>query len=145
MDMPEVRERWPQILEALKRRGLKGEAEPMLISAITGENVRQLLYRAAQRLLETPPLEEMEMETVPVYRMVEDPRHFTIEHTAGGWRVHGKAIERSAAMTYWEFDASVRRFQRILKTLGIEDALRKAGVEEGEIVFIGEYELEWQD
>jgi len=48
-------------------------------------------------------------------------------------------------MTYWEYDESVRRFQRILKTLGIEDALRAAGVKPGDTVFIGDYELEWAD
>jgi len=48
-------------------------------------------------------------------------------------------------MTYWEYDASIRRFQKILHALGIEDALRKAGVEEGDMVFIGDYALEWTD
>jgi GTP-binding protein len=143
MDMPEVKERWPKILAGLKRRGLKGEAEPVLVSAITGENVRELLYKASQRLKETPPMEEI--EAVPVYRMAEDPRQFTIKQGDDGWHVHGKAIERAAAMTYWEYEASVRRFQRILQVLGIEDALRKAGVQEGEMVFIGDFELEWTD
>ena len=55
------------------------------------------------------------------------------------------AIERAASMTYWEYDQAARRFQRILKTLGIEDALREAGVEAGDTVFIGDFELEWQD
>jgi GTP-binding protein len=55
------------------------------------------------------------------------------------------AIERAAAMTYWEYDQSVRRFQRILQTLGIEDALRKAGIAVGETVYIGDYELEWEE
>ena len=48
-------------------------------------------------------------------------------------------------MTYWEYDQSVRRFQRILQTLGIEDALRQAGVKTGDTVYIGEFELEWED
>ena len=48
-------------------------------------------------------------------------------------------------MTYWEYDDSIRRFQRILRTIGIEEGLRKAGVQTGETVFIGDYELEWQD
>ena len=48
-------------------------------------------------------------------------------------------------MTYWEYDQSIRRFQHILKALGIEDALRQAGVEEGDIVMIGNHELEWSD
>ncbi len=82
---------------------------------------------------------------MPVYRPESDPRHFTISRENAGWRVHGEAIERAAAMTYWEYDQSVRRFQRILGALGIEDALRAAGVREGETVYIGEYELEWSE
>ena len=57
----------------------------------------------------------------------------------------GEAIERAAAMTYWEHFQSVRRFQRILQALGIQAALRKAGVQNGDNVFIGDYELEWSD
>jgi GTP-binding protein len=48
-------------------------------------------------------------------------------------------------MTYWEYDDSIRRFHNILKALGIDDALRKAGVSEGDNVYIGDYMLEWQD
>ena len=48
-------------------------------------------------------------------------------------------------MTYWEYDQSIHRFQRILETLGIDAALRKAGVQEGDTVKIGEYELEWRE
>jgi GTP-binding protein len=82
---------------------------------------------------------------MPVYRLESDPRDFKVKQTQEGWRVTGEAIERAAAMTYWEHDQSVRRFQRILQTLGIEDALLKVGVQPGDTVFIGEYELEWQD
>ncbi|MFN2148602.1 MAG: Obg family GTPase CgtA [Anaerolineales bacterium] len=46
-------------------------------------------------------------------------------------------------MTYWEYDESVRRFQKLMDTLGIEAALREAGIETGDTVHIGEYELEW--
>ena len=57
----------------------------------------------------------------------------------------GQAIERAASMTYWEHYDSMRRFQRILETLGVDKALREAGVQNGDTVFIGDYELEWQD
>jgi GTP-binding protein len=40
---------------------------------------------------------------------------------------------------------SIRRFQKILQSLGIDAALRKAGVQNGDTVFIADYELEWQD
>lgn len=137
MDLPEVAARWPEIAKELKKRGY----EAMAISALRGENVRLLLYRAAQLLKQSPP--PSPMEAVPVYRLEDDARSFHIQRIPGGWRVTGEAIERAAAMTYWEYEQSVRRFQRILQTLGVEDALRQAGVQPGDTVFIGDYELEW--
>ena len=106
-------------------------------------NLRALLYRTALLLEETPQAEQE--DTIPVYRVESDPRAFQVARTAGGWRVSGAAIERAASMTYWEYSQSVRRFQVILKTLGVEEALRRAGIKQGDAVFIGEYELEWSD
>lgn len=48
-------------------------------------------------------------------------------------------------MTYWEHDGSVRRFQRLMEKLGVDDALHKAGIEEGDTVHVGDFELEWQE
>jgi GTP-binding protein len=143
IDIPEVKERVPSVAKALKKIGLQDPEGFMAISAVTGENVRPMMFRVYQRLQATPALEQM--EEVPVYRHETDPTEFTITNEEGVWRVQGQAIERAAAMTYWEYDASVRRFQRILQTLGVEAALRKAGVQEGETVMIGTYELEWSD
>lgn len=141
MDLPEVQARWDEIALSLQARGV---AEPMCISAATHHGVRDLLYRAARALQTAPPLPQPKHQ-LPVYRVETDPRDFEIEETPEGWRVHGKSIERAAAMTYWEYDQSIRRFQRILQTLGIDAALRKAGVQSGDTVLIGDYELEWQD
>jgi GTPase len=141
MDLPEVQARWPDVEKELNRRGYKAFA----ISAVSGENVRPLLYRASQLLEETKQEYEIEEDERPVYRPETDPREFNIQQVDEGFRVSGAAIERAAAMTYWEHDQSVRRFQRILQTLGIEEALRKAGVKEGDTVFIGDYELEWAE
>lgn len=139
LDLPDVQARWPEVRKALKKRGY----DALAISAVTGENVRKLLFRAAQALAEAP--EPVEEAGLPVYRVAADPNAFTIEREPGGWRVEGEAIERAAAMTYWEYDQSVRRFQRILETLGIDAALREAGVTAGDTVYIGDYELEWQE
>ncbi len=139
MDLPAVRERWPQVQQALRARGV----EPLAISAVSGENVRPLLYRVAETLRSLPPREEA--LAMPVYRPEADPRAFEVVREADGWRVVGQAIERAAAMTYWEYDQSVRRFQRILETLGVDAALREAGVQPGDSVFIGDYELEWEE
>ena len=141
IDQPEVEERLPEIKRALKKRGVT----LMTISALARTNVRELLQKAVALLAEAPPIEEIELP-MPVYRPEEDPREFSISREDdASWRISGKSIERAAAMTYWEHYESVRRFQKMLEFLGVDKALREAGIEEGETVRIGEYELEWQD
>ncbi len=139
MDLPMVQERWPEVKADLKARGY----EALPISTVTHENIQELMWLAAKRLEDAPepePVEEM-----PVYRAAEDPKAFTVKQTEEGWLVRGEAIERAAAMTYWEHRESVRRFQRLMENIGVEEALREAGIEEGDTVFVGEYALEWQD
>ncbi|HMD90776.1 MAG TPA: Obg family GTPase CgtA, partial [Anaerolineaceae bacterium] len=124
---------------ALEKRGY----EAMAISALARTNLEPLLWKALE-LLKTSPQVETAAE-LPVYRPPEDARDFTIERVEDGWQIHGAAIERAAEMTYWEYEGSVRRFQHLMDTLGVDAALRKAGIEEGDTVYIGENELEWQD
>lgn len=141
IDQPEVQERLADIQKKFKKRNV----DLMTISALARTNTRELLSKAAQKLAETPPLEEVE-PPMPVYRPKEDPRQFAVtQEDANKWRVSGTAIERAASMTYWQHDGSVRRFQKIMETLGVDEALRKAGIQEGDTVAIGEFELEWQE
>jgi GTPase len=147
VDIPEVEERWPQIKTQLRQREIGKHSLVTAISALDGTNVRPLLYRAAELLTleKTKAAHQPEAAELPVYRPEADPNEFEIERTSQGWRIHGEAIERAAAMTYWEYDQSVRRFQRILEKLGIDQALREGGVKSGDTVFVSDYELEWQD
>ncbi len=141
IDQPEVQER----LVEIKKKFKKQKVELMTISALARTNTRDLLIQAYQKLQETPPLDEIELP-LPVYKPKEDPREFEVAREGTNeWRVSGAAIERAAAMTYWQHDGSVRRFQKIMETIGVDEALRKAGVQEGDTVAIGEFELEWQD
>ena len=141
IDDPQVVARWPEIRAELEARGI----HPVAISALSGEGVKDVLWHA-YHLLASLPEEVKPAEAIPVYRPEQDLKNFTVERIPEGWRVSGPAIERSAAMTYWEHQGSVRRFQRLMEKLGVEDALRKAGVQNGDTVYIGEeYELEWQD
>jgi GTPase len=141
IDQPEVQER----LETIKSQFKKLNVELMAISALARTNTRELLLKAAQILAETPSLEEIE-PPMPVYRPQEDARQFEIKRQGEHeWRLSGPALERAAAMTYWEHDGSVRRFQKLMEKLGVDKALRNAGAQEGDTVAIGEFELEWQE
>jgi len=140
MDLPEARERWPQVRDALAAEGY----EALPISGLTREGVRDLLWRAAQRLAELPR-EPILTRQVPVFRLEDDERVFWVEREEDGWRVHGRRVERLAAMTPFELDEAVYRFQRALEAMGVTDALREAGVQPGDTVYIGEKELVWEE
>ncbi len=141
IDQPEVQERFGDIQKQFKKQ----KVELTTISALARTNTRDLLIKAYQKLAEAPPLEEIEPQ-LPVYRPKEDPREFAVAREGTNeWRISGVAIERAASMTYWQHDGSVRRFQKIMETLGVDEALRSAGVQEGDTIAIGDFELEWQE
>ena len=58
--------------------------------------------------------------------------------------MRGVRVERVAAMTPFVLPEAVARFQRQLRAMGVVDALEERGVEPGDMVRIGERELEWQ-
>lgn len=140
IDLPDAQAWEPLIAERLKEEGLSFCS----ISAATGKGVRPMLYRVKQ-MLEELPEPQQEIEEPLIIRPEPDENAFTIEKEEEGWRVKGKSIERLASMTYWEFEATTRRFQQILDKMGISDALLEAGVVDGDTVFIGDEILEWSD
>ncbi len=142
VDMPEAQARWQQVKSELEKRGY----QPVAISALTRENIQPLLWKAHELLQSAPEPQPVAVQAMPVYRPGADPREFTIERTPdGGYRVRGEAIERAAAMTYWTEEPAVLRFYRVIQAMGIDAALRQAGIQEGDTVYIGENELEWTD
>lgn len=145
MDLPDVREKWPALEDKLKKKGFK---DIYSISAITREGVNPVLYRAAELLEQAPEYlysSDLEDGEMPVYTLESDPREFVILKSDSGWLVSSKGLERVAAMTYWEHFQSIRRFQKILEVMGVDQALREAGIKPGDTVIIGDHELEWEE
>lgn len=139
MDLPMVAEKLPTLSKRFAEKGI----ELMPISAVSHMNLKELMWKAWHQLQELP-VEAVE-QSLPVYRSEEDPDAFEVEKTDEGYIVTGKRIERAAAMTFFDQPGSVRRFQRFMAGIGVDKALREAGIQEGESVFIGDWELAWQD
>ncbi len=141
IDLTEARTMLPQLQEKLAERGHELQA----ISAVTGENVQQLLYQVKTLLDALPAVDRTEtVEALPVLSPEEDERAFSItrlEHDL--WLVEGIAIERTAQMTNWDYYEAGLRFQRILSAMGITNSLRQEGIEDGDRVQIGAVELVW--
>jgi GTPase len=139
VDLPQAKERWEAVKAFVEERGYT----TFQISAVAHQGVRDLLNHVAQRLAELP--QAVESEEIPVFKPEDEGEAFAIVRENEAYRIVGKRIERAASMTYWEYEEAVVRFYRILEALGIADALREAGIEAGDSVLIGEYELEWED
>jgi GTP-binding protein len=138
MDLPAAQEWEPLVRRRVVEEGFAFHA----ISAVTGEGVREMLFKTRAMLDEAPP-PFTTAAPAAVIRPEADESAFTVEREGDGWRVRGQKIERIAAMTYFEFEATARRFQDILENMGISEALIGAGVEPGDTVYIGDEELEW--
>jgi len=117
----------------------------MMISAVTGEGVPELLRKIRATLDALPP-EEVDEELF-VFRPLDEreDRSFTVTQIGPDtYRLAGQEIERLAAMTDWNNYEAVDRFDRILAARGITRYMDDLGVEAGCTVMIGEVELEWQ-
>lgn len=140
MDLPEAASWEPLVRERVTEAGSAFAA----ISAVTGEGVTGMLYQV-KRMLDEVVVPMATTGDVALIRPETEEGHFSVTQEKGGFRVSGRRIERIAAMTYWEFEATSRRFQQILESMGITEALLEAGVSTGDTVYIGDEVLEWAE
>ena len=78
-------------------------------------------------------------------RYVPKEERFRIEVIDGIYFVKGREVEKHLAMTDLENEEAVRRFQKILEIMGVDDALRQAGAKTGDVVRIKDQEFEFRD
>lgn len=139
MDLPEAQANYKRVAEYMAREG----REIYPISAATGDGLPLLMQRAAQLLAEYREEPEAAEEVKVYTAQPEEP--FTIRRDDdGAFVVEGKNIERLIAMTNFANDEAVRRFQQIWRKLGIDDALRERGIQEGDTVRIRGVEFEFR-
>jgi GTP-binding protein len=140
-DLPENVERY----EALKEHFPE---ESFLISAATGEGMRPLLEKLWQRVeqarQEEAEMAEQEKELLPEREYVfEAP--FEIERVTNGFRVTGEKVLRTIHMTDFENEEAVVHMQRRLDKLGVFRALKRMKAQQGDAVFIGDHEMEYEE
>ncbi|RLT34122.1 MAG: GTPase ObgE [Chloroflexi bacterium] len=140
MDLPEAQAAWPQIEQTIVALG----KPVMAISAVTRANVNMLLYRL-QEMLDALPVEDVVAadELVEISPTADESAFAISQLEPDLWEVQGIAIERAAQMTNWDYYEAAMRFQRILKAMGVTEALTTAGVVEGDRVQIAGVELIW--
>ncbi|MEN1154789.1 GTPase ObgE [Listeria monocytogenes] len=146
MDMPDAEEN----LNEFKTK-IAEDIPVFPISAVTKTGLRELLLAIADKLETTPefPLNEIleqEDEDTVLYKYVAEEPDFEISREPDGTFVlSGAKIERLFTMTNFERDASISRFARQLRAMGVDEALRKRGAKDGDIIRLLDYEFEFMD
>ena len=134
LDIPEAHER----LEELRAKypDVRG------ISAATGEGIQELVYAVSEAIAQAPLPDVIVQEPARIELTHKDA--FRIEREDDGtFVILGERVERLAAMTNFDSDEGLARFERVLAKMGVEKKLRELGAVEGDSVRIGQYEFNY--
>jgi GTP-binding protein len=112
------------------------------ISAATGKGV-QALVKEMVKMIEKPVIfnPEEEIETVPVKKYIYEPEFKVHVDEDGVFVVTGTKVETLTKMTKFSEDEALRRYQNILKKMGLEIELEKMGAKQGDTIRIGNFEF----
>ena len=105
----------------------------------------EFIIDTANLLKELPKEELINYEDRKVYTLEEEKEPFTITKEKDVWVVDGPAVQKLMGRVNLEDNESMYYFQKSLDTLGVNEALKKAGVKEGDTVRVVDWELEWYD
>lgn len=114
------------------------------ISAVTGEGVGDLIKYVSELLKTLPKEDLLEYEEKKVYKLKEKD-DYTIRREDGMYIIEGEPVERIMRRVNIADNESLYYFQKNLDELGVNKRLKEMGIQEGDIVKIIDYELEWED
>lgn len=142
MDYDEAEENLARFKEQL------GEEIPVYpIIAPIHEGLDPLLYAIGEALDQAPIVELEEEEEQVLYTFKnQDEKGFTVHQEGHGvYRVSGEKVERILQMASLSSDDGFNRFARQIRHLGVDEALREAGCEDGDTVRIMDFEFDFYD
>lgn len=138
MDLPGAEENLARLREKLDGTGI----QIFPVSAATNPNFRELLYATVRMLDQCPPAEPFsEEELAELSDFESEP--FTVEVEDGAYFVSGREMDRLIASVNFDSEDSLNFFHRSLRRMGVIDALREKGAQEGDTVVIGEMEFDF--
>ncbi|GKW46827.1 GTPase ObgE [Planococcus sp. NCCP-2050] len=146
MDMPDSEENLKKFREKMPE-----DAQIFPISALSRQGLSNLLFAVTDLVEVTPefPLIDEaadESESSVLYKHEAQGDGFEITRDPdGSFVLSGYAIERLFKMTDFSREDSIRRFARQMRGMGIDDALRERGAENGDTVRLMEFEFEFMD
>lgn len=114
-------------------------AHALRVSAVTGQGVDELVGRLAVMVAEAREAEVAAAEgPIVVHRPLGDTAIDVSRLDDGSFVVEGRAALRAVALSDLTDDDALAVVQQRLRRLGVERALRRAGIRDGDTVHVGE-------
>ncbi|MDD2619450.1 MAG: GTPase ObgE [Syntrophomonadaceae bacterium] len=133
----------PEALENAARLQQELEMEVCMISGVTGQGVDELIEKTFQLLSTVPP--DIIIGEAPVVRRYQAEEPFIISLVNEVYEVSGYRIEKLLNMTNFNSDEGLQRFQKTIKKMGLEAALKAKGIKQGDTVRIKDMEFDFTE
>src|SRR5205823_5266644 len=134
----------PRLVVGSKADVARYDHDGLIISAVTGEGLPQLLHQLAKLITEAREIgTEAEPDTVVVLRPEEEGVRVERESN-GAFRVTGKPAERVVALSDVTTPDALAYVHGRLRRLGVDRALARAGARAGDTVHIGGMTFEYE-
>ena len=110
-----------------------------------------MLFEIADLLEVTPEfllheMEDEESDATVLYKHTKQSDGFNITRDDdGAYVLSGNTIERLFKMTDFSREDGIRKFARQLRAMGVDEALRERGAENGDTVRLMEFEFDFVD
>ncbi|NLY30577.1 MAG: GTPase ObgE [Firmicutes bacterium] len=138
----------PGAEENLRRLEEAAGQEVVGISAATGQGVKELIYRIWRTLKQMPsPVQEdpagEEVEVIEIPRSYRRLSDFAVRWEEDAFVVEGEGLELLMERHNLENPDTLRWWMMLLEDIGVIEALRNAGIKDGDTVRIAEWEFEY--
>lgn len=131
---------YEEFLTEMKDRGY----EVYSVSAATGNGIETLMQRVCEELSKLPPVQIFEPEMdIEAEEFDADETGFTIRRENEYFIVEGSWIEAVGGSVNFSDNESLSYFQRALLNKGVIEELINMGIQEGQMVKIGDLEFEF--
>ena len=133
------------LYEELEKVAKEHKQKIFKISGATGEGVEELMNYVSKTLKTLPKENLVEIkEKEKVYTLNDEP-DFIITREKGAFVVKGEKVDSIMRKVNIGDYESLFYLHKRLDEIGLNQALKKQGIKDGDIVKIGDYEMEWED
>lgn len=115
----------------------------ILLSSVTGEGVQEMKYKLELLVKEAREAEITSSDEIVIHR--PPPKGISVYREGSIFTVKGRQAERAVSLNDLTNIEALEYIQFTLEKIGVNKALRKAGIRQGDYVQIGKLQFEYMD